>query len=335
MHTSLKSLITAAAILSGMAAPVYAPAATTEAPTPAATTDAPTPVEHPRGEGAHCGPVLPLWGRSDEAGIIHVPDSVTEIPPYAFADRKDIKAILFSNASQCETIGEYAFLGCEALADLQLPESVKSLGEGCFQECRALKSVRIPDKVTALPKELFRECEGLEEVLLPANLTDIGSRAFIYCPSLKKVASAAEADKARTLPAGAVIPEGVEHIGSNAFGHCAALERVELPGTIKELESYAFAECRSLREARLPANDNLLGELMFSGCVSLTDLYEPSLTPPLLDCNSTIFEPDENELYLRCRLHVPPGAESAYAAAPAWRHFRHITPEKPKKSRQA
>ena len=40
-----------------------------------------------------------------------------------------------------ETIDRYAFLGCYDLANIELPETLKSIGEYAF-ECRALTTVR-------------------------------------------------------------------------------------------------------------------------------------------------------------------------------------------------
>lgn len=273
-------------------------------------------------------PVLPTtspeWSIPDESGLITIPDSVRFIPPLALTGREDIKQIVFSPGSECTGIGDYALIGCINLTDIQLPRSLKELGEGCFQECISLSHISLPKGIKSLSRELFKWCESLENVILPDSLTDIGSRAFIYCDRLHTVkpADMTSLDSGE----GIHIPGMVTHIGSNAFGHCTALKRVVLPASIRELESYAFAECTGLREAHMPDNDSLLGELIFSGCSSLTDLYEPSPVPPPFDCDSYIFEPDETELYSRCRLHVPDSTRAAYASAPGWHLFPIIIP---------
>lgn len=237
--------------------------------------------------------------------VLVIPATVTNIPPYFFADRKDFVRVEFEPGSQLHSIGEYAFLGCSSLREIELPPSLEDLGEGAFRET-GLREITIPSSVSKLPKGLFAWCGRLRSVSLPDSLLDIGSHAFAYCGALEQIQ----------------IPSGVAHIGSNAFSRCVALKSVEIPDAVTELESYAFSDCVSLKTAKLPANDRLLGELIFSGCTSLQKLYAPSPTPPKFDCNSFIFEPDETQLYSTCKLIVP--NPRRYRTAPGWFLFKNI-----------
>lgn len=236
--------------------------------------------------------------------VLTIACEATEIHPYEFKDRSDIREVRFEPDAKIESIGDYAFLGCENLKEIELPASLRRLGEGCFRET-GMTRVEIPASVTAIPKAAFAWCEALENVKLPERLADISSHAFAYCRKLNNID----------------IPESVSHIGSNAFTRCLSLEKISLPAAMKELESYAFSDCVKLREAVLPANSNMLGELIFSGCESLRDLTVMSGTPPTFDCDSFIFEPDETALYARCRLHVPAASRSLYKIAPGWKLF--------------
>ena len=76
----------------------------------------------------------------------------------------------------------------------------------------------------------------------------------------------------------------------------------------------------------LPARRDMLGELIFSGCHSLESVTVPSTVPPVFDCNSTLFEANEPQMYRRCRLLVPAGSVGAYREAPSWRLFEDIAP---------
>lgn len=243
------------------------------------------------------------WQPADTVAVI--PASVREIPPHAFADCRSLRTVRFASGSHLASVGKYAFLGCSSLTEIILPESVRSLGEGCFRECTALRSLVIPAGVTKVPRFMCEWDEALVSVSLPASVTDIGSHAFAYCRSLEAIA----------------IPPRVEHIGSNLFSFCSSLREVELPASVTELESYAFSECVSLERAVLPANGRMLGELIFSGCRSLREIVELSPEIPTFDCNSTLFEPEEAELYSRCRLVTLPAKRAAYAGAPGWRLF--------------
>lgn len=246
------------------------------------------------------------WRRrlADDAVVdVTLGADVTAIPDRCFAECRALRSVDASGAARLASVGQYAFLGCVNLREVTLPGSVTTLGANCFQECESLRSIAIPAKVTAIPKHAFEWCGALQEVTLPRGLKSIEMSAFKYCYALKSV----------TLPA------GLTKVGMNAFTYCTSLTEVEIPATVREVASYAFSECISLRRAVLPPNDAMLGELIFSGCRDLTELVEGSVRPPKFECESTIFEPEETEMYRRCRLVVK--NEPAYRRAPGWRLF--------------
>lgn len=240
----------------------------------------------------------------DSDTLLVIDQSVKKISPRQYAERSRLREVRFLPGSKCTAIGDYAFLGCDSLKRINLPESLQSLGEGAFRDCKSLEYIVIPVKIKKIPAQLFRGCSALESVSLPPAVADIKQFAFIYCDSLKEIN----------------FPARLTHIGNNAFSRCISLEKVILPDAITEIESYAFNDCFSLREARLPANPSLLGELIFSGCSKLTELIEPSATPPKFDCESFIFDPLDSEAYGRCKLITPRNAE-LYRVAPGWKLF--------------
>lgn len=253
---------------------------------------------------------------SDVAGVtvrdsvLTVAASVRSLPARAFADRTDFNRVVFAGQSSLTEIGEYAFLGCSRLREIELPARLKKIGEGAFRECSALQRVAVPAGVRKLDRYTFSWCTSLADVSLPAALADIGSGCFSYCTSLRLID----------------LPGAITHIGANVFSYCTSLEEIKFPSSITELESYACSECRSLRRATLPGNRHLLGELIFSGCQALETITINSPVPPEFDCNSTLFEDNERFMYSRCRLLVPARALDAYRRAPSWRLFQDITP---------
>lgn len=244
------------------------------------------------------------------SSVLVIESGTVSIPAYAYQDCDDITEVRFEEPCTLTEIGEYAFLGCSNIKELQLPESLKSIGEGAFRECESLEILTIPSGVKTLPKYMCAWNAALVEVTLPEGVDDIGSHAFAYCSSLS----------------GIYLPSSVRHLGSNVFSFCSSLRDITLPKGMKEVESYCFSECVALESATLPANCNMLGELIFSGCVNLRNLTEPSPEPPVFDCDSYIFEPDETQLYKNCNLHVPEGAEAAYSIAPGWKLFFLVNP---------
>lgn len=248
--------------------------------------------------------------------VLQVPADATEIPAYAFKDRTDIREVRFPAPCALRTIGEYAFLGCSNLRAINIPEGVTECCEGAFREC-GIEEASLPATLQKIPKSMFMWCGNLRSVKFGAlpggreNLKDIGSHAFAYCTRLNIKN----------------IPQSVVHIGSNAFSRCEAIEEIQLPRNMEELESYAFSDCISLKRCVMPQFTGFkapMGELIFSGCLNLQNM-EVYPEPAVFDCNSFIFEPDEAELYRRCRLtlsqQAPGGTLKAYETAPGWSLF--------------
>lgn len=200
-----------------------------------------------------------------------------------YIDRLDIEEVVFSDGCNITEIPDYAFLGCTNLRKVTLPQGLRKIG---FQA--------------------FSECESLEEINFPASLEDIGSNSFTYCSSLDNLA----------------FPAGLKHIGHNAFSFCDSLQEAILPDSIQEIESYAFSDCASLKKVRLPANDRLLGELMMNCCPNLTEIIAPSVKVPEFDCESFIFDPEDQAAYQRCMLVVPGKSLQKYKSSGGWGLFQ-------------
>lgn len=134
---------------------------------------------------------------------------------------------------QVVQIGERAFMGCEKLKSVNLPQNIKSIGNSSFAACINLTSVELPNSIVKLDIFAFAMCEKLESMVLSSNLDSIPDAIFAGCYNLKIV----------------VIPEGVKYIGQKAFFQCHNLESISIPGNVKNLNGCAiFLGCRKLKE---------------------------------------------------------------------------------------
>ena len=70
---------------------------------------------------------------------------VTDIQAHAFEDCRSLKSFVFKNP-HVENIGSYVFRNCTSLAEISLPDTVKSLGKGAFENCSAMKKITIPNE---------------------------------------------------------------------------------------------------------------------------------------------------------------------------------------------
>ena len=85
-------------------------------------------------------------------------------------------------------IGSAAFIGCQNLKTILIPNTVTELGTYYnFYGCTSLTSVIIPDNVTTIGNAAFTECDNLTSVTIPASVTYINGFAFFNCRNLTDV----------------------------------------------------------------------------------------------------------------------------------------------------
>lgn len=108
------------------------------------------------------------------------------------------------------TVELTGFLPGVSVADVVIPStvtlngkdySVTSIGDGAFVYCNKLETVTLPDSVTSVGAVSFIECENLKEVHLGNSVRSIGANAFMHCKSMEKL----------------TIPQSIEEIGYGAF----------------------------------------------------------------------------------------------------------------------
>lgn len=84
-----------------------------------------------------------------------------------------------------ETVGTYAFNGCAALTEVDLP-NVTSVAGNAFQKCTALTDVNCPALTTG-GAYLFDGCTSLKNVNLPALTSVAGRNMFYGCSTLETI----------------------------------------------------------------------------------------------------------------------------------------------------
>lgn len=110
-----------------------------------------------------------------------------------YSKRNTITKVTFDGDIQ--SIGAYAFSGCESLSDCVLPDSVSNIGQYAFFDCKGITFFRVPDKVTTINTYTFANCTSLYWVDCGLGIQSIEPFAFAGCPTARYIAingSAAE-----------------------------------------------------------------------------------------------------------------------------------------------
>jgi len=108
------------------------------------------------------GQTLLIQYPGGRTGAYIIPDSVTSIEPWGFAE-------------------------CSSMTSVTIPSSVTSVREGTFSRCSGLTSVTIPHSVTSIEEHAFWLSSSLTSVTIGSNVATIQWRAFDGCTSLERI----------------------------------------------------------------------------------------------------------------------------------------------------
>lgn len=226
-------------------------------------------------------------------------------------------------------IGARAFVGCESLVSVDVPETVcKYIGSSAFANCTKLVKVNLPTRVDEIGGWAFYGCEKLVSISIPEGPKEIYTSTFGLCESLTKVR----------------VPNSVELISVWSFSQCKNLTSVEMPSAVC-VGTGAFSGCESLREIKMPVMESV-EDRAFSGCTSLPSVELPASTTSVFgnafeDCTSlqsvtcrattppmTCFPYDTlDDPFTGCllqRIMVPAQSVDAYKTADGWKKYADI-----------
>ncbi len=212
------------------------------------------------------------------------------------------------NALPVKEIGMQAFLSCNGLDSVIIPNSVTSIGISAFADCNSLSSVTIPNSVINIDNYAFSNCTRLNGLIIPDGIVNISSWAFNNCSKLnfiefgnckylgnsenpylvlmqavgmdfddyiihektKVIADYAFAECSALTSIS--IPNSVIHIGKEAFDACVNLTDVTIGNCVKTIGALAFYKCQSLRSLTIPDSVTTIGKQAFYWCRSLTNV---------------------------------------------------------------
>lgn len=224
-----------------------------------------------------------------EKEYFSVPQSVKVIEPFAFCLQKRLRNIELH--SDIISIGNAAFMGCEALGHIVIPRSVMEIKSDTFDGCISLKKVELHDAITEIGSHAFRHCEALQDIILPRNLKYLNS--FECCYSLREID----------------IPSSVKEIGGLMF--CGNLRKVILHNGVREIRDYAFRFCKRLATINFPEGLETIGIRAFYPSNMVRAVFPNSLKR----IGAEAFYHNERLLYIKFLSNASVG-DCAFACCP-------------------
>lgn len=275
----------------------------------------------------------------DISGKCKIKDNTTVLVDRLFENRKGITEVILPEGVR--TIGNDAFLGCEALEKVEFPSTdIGYLGSGAFLGCLSLKKVVIYS-VDLMSKDTFFNCPSLEDITIikgNPNCSTIDGVLFTSSETTLECYPEAKAGKTYVIPEHVryigqwafgnnqniktlVIPEGVSSIGADAFRRMKSLKYINLPKGITKINTTTFAECPSLEYISIPENVKYIDRGAFSYCENLRSV---ALSEGLETIDMFAFCGCPN---LK-KIAVPKSVTGIYAGAFGFEEFEQYTSKK-------
>ena len=188
-----------------------------------------------------------------------IPESITNIPDYAFQNCGSITSVTFHPA--VTYIGSASF-ACPNLASAIFPEGITTLGYRAFNGTTSLTGIEIPSTVTDLANA-FYNCKWLTSFTVPETVTRLGEYAFYGCTGLTGAFT---------------IPDTVTELGANVFYNCEYLTSINLPTHITIIPDYAFYSCSRITSFPYHSGVTKIGRSAFASSNNSSTSVKTSFT---------------------------------------------------------
>ena len=186
-----------------------------------------------------------------------------------------------------------AFIGCEYVKEIHLPDGIVEIPEGAFSDCKFLTEIVIPESVTEIEKA-FAGCDSLLSLTIPCNVTYIADDAFTEVQNLYEIRNLSPvtintentqiknvyndpADSKITVADGLVFyKEDGQYVLIGYTGQSLELVLLEdIDGQEYQFAEDVFTKFMTVKSIALPKFVTEIGEEMFSGCTNLETIVLP------------------------------------------------------------
>lgn len=179
---------------------------------------------------------------------ITIPETVTKVGHNAFTGtswlKKQPDGMIYTGKVAYKYKGEMP-----VNMHVQIKDGTKTISGEAFMGCDNLIAIEIPNSVDYIGVRTFHGCVGLTEVTLPSTIKAINTETFFGCTGLKTMN----------------VPNSVKEIDLSAFENCESLTTIDIPSSVVKIEDRAFAGDVKLSEINVAnATPPTLGTDVFS-----------------------------------------------------------------------
>lgn len=200
----------------------------------------------------------------DHVRNVEIGMQVTYIIENAFGGCENLASVTIPNS--IKTIGKQAFQYCIALTSVVIPNGVESIEYAAFDNCTNLKSVTFPDSLTTIGYGAFNNCNGLTSVTIPDSVTSIQC-PFIGCDNLQNI-NVNSGNNSYTSIDGILFTKDLMELVQYPTGK--EKTSYTIPSSVTSIADYAFYMCNNLTSLTIPDSVTTIGDRAFDNCDNLT-----------------------------------------------------------------
>ena len=215
---------------------------------------------------------------------------LTSIEENAFMFCNSLTSVTLPNA--VTSIGSYAFAHCISLTSVSLPNSLTTIGNFAFTNATSLSAIELPLSLMGIGARAFDNC-GLVSVVIPASVMGIGINPFTYCSSLTSITVDGPSNVFYT-------PNDNALVNSQTQTLVTGLSTTIIPNTVTTIGAFAFDGCINLTSITIPNSVTYIDNLAFHYCIGLSSITVEATTPPTLGNDVFQAVPVDIPVYVPC-----------------------------------
>ena len=159
-----------------------------------------------------------------------------------------------------QAIGEDAFVNCDRITAVTLPDTLTSIGNNAFYNCSQLEAIHIPANVQTIGDCAFGYCCGLTSIRIPATVTSIGERAFEMVNNVEYYGSLKDLNDWGSKNINGYVEGQVVYRNAEKEILCGVSSsqlQLTVPNTVEVIEDNAFTNiCNLIYQGKLNSDNN-------------------------------------------------------------------------------